>query len=256
MLRIRLGTCSTQVSHMLPIECRRRSFYTVEADLRRNPSDLEFVNQAEVLRHSSVPGAYIRAGTHHHALEGLGAPLSFGLPELRGKPALIVGVNEDESELLDIYGLSERYVSSRAKDLLLGIDPGAFEFAECATADGVGRLIEPYWMMDVIRVVEHWDEERSKVLWHRDLRADDPGQADNPLIARLQDLYFPSIAKDEHAFYLLRYPQDFIFDQTIVNAWREAGLTGAFFTPLQPPTSEEAVDADHFYNYPYWSDRD
>jgi len=96
---------------MFSSEEHRRRFYTVEEDLRRNPSDLEFVNQAEVLRHSSVPGAYIRAGTHHHALEGLGAPLCFGLPELRGKPALIVGVNEDESDLLDIYGLSERYVS-------------------------------------------------------------------------------------------------------------------------------------------------
>lgn len=148
---------------MYASEDHRRRFYTVEADLRRNPSDLEFVNQAEVLRHSSVPGAYIRAGMHHHALEGLGAPLCFGLPVLRGKPALIVGVNEDEGDLLDIYGLSERYVSPRAKELLYSIDPDAFEFAECATVDGSGRPLEPYWMMDVIRVVEQWDETRSKI---------------------------------------------------------------------------------------------
>jgi len=240
---------------MFSSEEHRRRFYTVEADLRRNPSDLEFVNQAEVLRHSSVPGAYIRAGTHHHALDGLGAPLCFGLPELRGKPALIVGVDEDESDLLDIYGLSERYVSPRAKELLCSIDPDAFEFAECATVDGAGRPFEPYWMMAVVRVVEQWDEARSKILWHRELFSDDPQQSQNPLIARLQDVYFPSIAQDEHAFHLLRYPDDFIFDETLVTAWREAGLTGAFFTPLQPPTPEEAVEADHFYSYPYWSDR-
>ena len=240
---------------MFSSEEHRRRFYTVEADLRRNPSDLEFVNQAEVLRHSSVPGAYIRAGTHHHALEGLGAPLCFGLPELRGKPALIVGVNEDEGDLLDIYGLSERYVSPRAKELLCSIDPDAFEFAECATVDGAGRPLEPYWMMAVVRVVEQWDEKRSKILWHRELYSDDPQQSQNPLIARLQDVYFPSIAQDEHAFHLLRYTDYFIFDEILVNAWREAGLTGAFFTPLQPPTPEEAVEADHFYSYPYWSDR-
>ncbi len=240
---------------MYASEDHRRRFYTVEADLRRNPSDLEFVNQAEVLRHSSVPGAYIRAGMHHHALEGLGAPLCFGLPVLRGKPALIVGVNEDEGDLLDIYGLSERYVSPRAKELLYSIDPDAFEFAECATVDGSGRPLEPYWMMDVIRVVEQWDETRSKIFWHRELRADDPNQSENPLIARLQDVYFPSISRGEHAFYLLRYPDYFIFDETIVKAWHEASLTGAFFTPLQPPTPEEAVEADQFYSYPYWTDR-
>lgn len=110
-------------------------------------------------------------------------------------------------------------------------------------------------MMAVVRVVEQWDEKRSKILWHRELYSDDPQQSQNPLIARLQDVYLLSIAQDEHAFHLLRYTDDFIFDEILVNAWREAGLTGAFFTPLQPPTPEEAVEADHFYSYPYWSDR-
>lgn len=231
----------------------RRRFYIVGPDMRKNPSDFEFVNIADALINTPFPNAYVRAGSHKYQVEGFKVPSSFGIPHLRTKPALVVGVDKDE--LLDLYGLGERYVSTRAKDLLCQIDPDAFEFAECATVDGAGRPVESYWMMDVIRVVDQFDEERSDVIWCRDFFAGEPEQADNPLLCRINDVYFPSVSSQAHAFYLLRHRRYFIFDAVLADAWRAAGLTGALFTPLQPPSAEEMSDADSFVNYPYWSKR-
>jgi len=231
----------------------RRLFYIVGPDSRKNPSDFEFVNKPDALINTPFPNAYVWAGSHKYQIEGFKAPSSFGIPHLRTKPALVVGVDADE--LLDFYGLGMRYVSTRAKDLLCQIDPDAFEFAECATVDGAGRPVEPYWMMAVIRVVDQFDEDRSDVIWCRDYFSDEPEQADNPLLCRLNDVFFPSVSPKAHAFYLLRYRGGFIFDAVLADAWREAGLKGALFTPLQQPSAEEMSDADSFRNYPYWSKR-
>ena len=239
---------------MQPRNHDRRRFYSVGSDLRLNPSDFEFVNKAQALVPSTVPGAYVLAGNHEYAIEGLGAPLRFGLPTLRAKPALVVGV--DNKELLDIYGFRKPFVSLRAKNLLAEIDPDAFEFAECAAVDGAGGPVEPYWMMDVVRVVDRFDEKRSNVLWHSDLYPGVEEAADNPFLTRLNDVRFPTVREDEHAFYLLRYQTGFIFDEIIVDAWREAGLRGALFTPLQAPMPEERVDAGLFENQPFWSEQE
>ncbi len=222
----------------------RRGFYLVGPDMDYNPSDFAFVNEAEALVNGRM------SGTHEFFLEGREVPISIGLPPLCKTPALIAGADEDQ--LLDMYGLRKRYVSTRAKTLLSSIDPDAFEFAECVTTDGEGIPIEPYWMMDVIRMVDRFDEEHSSVVHFSDRFPDAPG---NPYFLMLNDMHFPDVSAETHAFYLLRYTTRFIFDEVLAAAWRDAGLLGARFSPLQPPTEAEFEQHSSFDNYPYWTER-
>jgi hypothetical protein len=226
----------------------RRRFYVVQGDLRHNPSDYAFVNEDEAL----INGRW--RGRHAHPAPGYRLPFYVGVPELRAKPKLVVGADRDE--LLDIYGFDRNYVSSRAKALLSEIDPQAFEFVECDTVDGNGRAIDPYWMFAVIRVASGFDEARSDFITFKERNPDDPEAATNPTISVLNDIYMPEdFPADAHAFRFVRYRTHIIVDGAIVDAWRAAGLTGAEFTPLQPPTEVDMADHLSFANYPYWTQK-
>lgn len=227
----------------------RRRFYIVGPDLARNPSDAKFANKDTTL----VDGCWI--GKHNFPAPGYRVPFNMGIPAMREKPRLVVAPSRRKP--IDIYGFGNpHFVSSRAKELLQSIDPDAFEFAECDTVNAGGKPIKPYWMMAVIRAVLGFDEERSDFLTLSQLYPEAEDQRDNPNISRLNDIYLPDgFPTDYHAFYFVRYQSYFIFDGTLVDAWREAKLTGALFTPLQPPTKVDRKDELSFWNRPFWSDR-
>ena len=226
----------------------RRRFYIVNPDMRHNPSDYAFVNQDEAL----INGKW--RGRHPHPAPGYRLPFYVGVPEFRAKPKLVVGADRDE--LLDIYGFDRKYISSRAKAVLNEIDPEAFEFVECDTVDGNGRLIDPYWMFAVIRVAPHFDEARSSFITFKERNPDDPEADTNPAISVLNDIRMPEdFPAEAHAFRFTRHRVHMIADGAIVDAWRAAGLIGAVFTPLQPPTEVDMADHLSFANYPYWTQK-
>ena len=158
---------------------------------------------------------------------------------------------------LDYYDFFKPiFISTRAKKLLEGIDPEGFEYAECETINPRGKPIESCWWMDVIRWVETFDEARSDFKWYRDSDPLAPDAQTNPSISDLYHIHMPAGFPDEyHAFWLAHYRIKFVFDEVLVDAWRKAGLTGAAFTPLQPPTDAEFRQQVRFVNYPYWTHR-
>ncbi len=197
------------------------------------------------------------AGRHEHIVPGYRSPFTTGLPPLFGKPAISIRAETDE--VLDLYGFKPYFVSGRAKDLLSRLDPKGFEFAECATFDRSDNPVQPYWMTEAVRVVREFDEERSSFQRYVDANPDTEDPL-NPAIVALNDIYMSAnLPKSYHSFYFPRYAGNFIVDAAIADTWREAGLTGAMFTPIQPPTEDDLgrakKDPDYFYfkNSPYWS---
>ena len=176
-----------------------------------------------------------------------------GLPVFTDRPRLRLSPRR---RLYDFYGTGPYFVSEAARALLEGIDGAAFEFEECETIDKRGGPMASYWLMDVARLIQHFDEARSDfaTAWQRD--PDARAAAPHPAILRLNDIHMlPGFPEEWHAFRLARYGTHFIADAEIVDAWRAAGLSGAEFTPLQPPTARERRSQGRFYNFPYWSDR-
>jgi hypothetical protein len=233
---------------------RRKRLYIFSPDLTLHPNDFQFVNESEAL----ING--VRAGRYEHPIPGYGAPFCTGLPLLREKPRLRIGMldEDDDSdppphELLDAYGFGPHFISGRAKALLSEIDGEGFDFLECDTTDPDGAPVTPYWMMNAIRVVE-FDRERSS--FEHFPQTTYP----TPSVVALNDIYLPRDFPDAyHAFFFSTYQIAFIIDDVIAGAWKQARLTGARFTPLQQPSEEElGAHKQHpdfltFMNYPYWN---
>lgn len=230
------------------IEIRERH-YLVSADHNCNLSDYKFVNKDAAL----IDGRM--AGTHEVAVPELAYPFFYGVPPLNAKPQLIVGLKN--KPLLDVYGLSgQHFISGRAKDLLTEIDPDAFEFVECETVNGQGIPIAAYWMMAVVRVVTDFDRENSDFVTYAQQNPDADDAETNPAIVGLHDIRMSAEkAEDWHAFFLLNYSHQFLFDSILADAWREHEFSGWTLTPLQPPTPQEFEQHLSFYNYPYWTER-
>jgi hypothetical protein len=231
-----------------PSEHARKRYYLVSRHMDSRSAGFDFVNREEAL----IDGR--SAGTHEHRVPGLPHPIIVGVPRFRAKPRVVV-VGSGPSAL-DYYDFMPVFISTRAKELLEGIDPDGFEFAECETVNRRGEPVEPYWWTDVIRLVQEFDEERSDFVRSRDDLSADPEAVANRRISDLYDLHMPDgFPREYHAFWLARYRRYFVFDEVLVDAWRKGGLTGARFTPLQPPTAAEFKHHVHFVTYPYWTER-
>jgi hypothetical protein len=229
-------------------EQARKRYYLVRDDLTDKSPGYEFENRSEVL----VDGRL--AGTHEHRVPGHPMPVLVGIPPLRGKPRLVLGGSGKRAR--DYYGSNPVFISSRAKRLIEGIDPDGFEFVECETVTRTGDSVEPYWWANVVRWVDKFDEARSGFEWTRDRFPDMADAQNNPSMFRLYDIRMPEgFPADSHAFWLAHYLNYAVFDEVIVDAWRAAGLTGAIFTPLQPPTQAERKLAHLFVNAPYWTEK-
>lgn len=231
-------------------EHARKRYYLVQENRADTASGYSFANQEEAL----VDGR--RVGHHEHRVPGSPHPVFVGIPRLREKPRLVILGKVQYAR--DYYSVGSRpvFVSTRARELLERIDPGGFEFAECTAVTRRGDSLEPYWWMDVIRWVEKFDEARSHFEWTRDRFPEAPDARNNPTMFRVYDIHMPAGFPEEyHAFWLAHYRNQAVFDDVLVDAWREAGFTGARFTPLQPPTKVDFKDHLSFVNYPYWTDK-
>jgi hypothetical protein len=225
----------------------RKRYYLVSRDMDPRSAGFSFE-----LDHALIDGR--RAGTHEHTIPGRPHPVYLGVPLLREKPRVVV-VGRGPTAL-DYYDFMPVFISTPAKELLERIDPAGFEFAECETVDRRGKPVEPYWWMEVIRLVHEIDEERSEFVRYRDRNPLDPEAQASRAISHLYDIHMPEGFPEEyHAFWLADSRPHFVFDGVLVDAWREAGLTGARFTPLQPPTAAELEHHLRFVNSPYWTNR-
>jgi hypothetical protein len=230
-------------------ERARKRYYLVSRHMVPESGGLTFTNEKEAL----VDGR--TAGTHEHWEQGHAYPIFVGVPPFREKPRLVIGGSGPTA--LDYYDFFKPiFISNRGKKLLEGIDPEGFEFAEFDTVNRRGKRIEPYWWMDVIRWVEKFDEERSDFRWYRDANPLAPDAHTNASASDLYDIHMPEGFPDEyHAFWFAHYRIKYVWDEVLVDAWRNAGLTGASFTPLQPPTEAEFKERFRFVNAPYWTNR-
>ena len=160
-----------------------------------------------------------------------------GLPEMCERPRLRLTARR---QLLDFYGYGPYFVSARAREYLLSVDPTAFEFVECETVGAKGETLEPYWMMDIARLVMNFDEQASEFITYAERNPDAPDATTNPLISELIDIRLMAGFPDDHrAFRFSRYIRCFVADEILVDGWIKAGLRGAEFTPLQRPTVAE-----------------
>ena len=217
----------------------RKRYYIFSQDFRTPFGELDFLNEAEVL----VEGRL--RGRREHDVRVYRTGFATGLPRLLGKPRIRVGAQPDTPQ--DLYGAKPWFISGRAKALIDGIDPDGIDLAECDTFDRSGNRIAPYWMIDATRIVEEFDEARSSF------------ETLNRGIVLLNDIYMLADLPDGyHSFYFPRYGSYFIVDALFADSWRAAGLVGAVFTPLQPPTEfdlgadKEEPDYLSFINYPFW----
>jgi hypothetical protein len=255
-----------------PFDPTRPRYYMVDTDVLRSTHDFDFVNEDIMWeqRHSVELGDYrvyrgkpsdvkVFAGRDAEGYDCYYTGPSHLPNALPAKPILKVGLR---NKPLDVYGSpKDLYVSNRAKQLLEGIDPNAFEFIECDAFTRGKVALEPYWIMNVIGLVQALDEAHSVFR--------EVGGKAGPIpagravgIMNLYEAYMlPEEVKDKHAFYLLKYKSHYIFDEVIVDAWRAAKFTGLRFSPLQPPTKKELkmpyyINSDYFYEdgRKYWED--
>lgn len=238
----------------IPYDPERKRYYLVDADLRRNPSDFELLNAEEIypLTENTFEGRHlpITAGRYRCEVGGGMHPRSYGLPPLRATPRLFVA---RKNRPLDAYGLGKLYVSSRARDLLLAIDPEAFEFAECETLSRPSVAVEPYWMVENVRPVEGFDEARSVFRMTKGFDGMTGEPYEGPYWAALVDIHMkPDLPEAYHAFFFPRYSHHMIFDHVLADAWRSAGFSGWSFTPLQPPAPKERKPYLYGDSFGYW----
>jgi Protein of unknown function (DUF1629) len=236
-----------------PVDPTRKRFYLVDTDVHRSTTDLELLNENELLGPESPSACKSVRVFSCKDVDGRDQYYSgtFGLPKFYATPRIKVG---SRNKLLDFYIRSGRkYVSPRAKTLLESIDPDAFDFVECDTITRHKVQIEPYWMLAVKRAVTEFDEERSV---YRERGGRDPRPVPANLAVTITNIYdirmSPDMPDNYHAFYLIKYLRHFIFDEVIVDAWRAAKFNGLMFSPLQPPTTQELKFPLYYLNSRYF----
>jgi len=109
-------------------------------------------------------------------------------------------------------------------------------------------------MMAVVRLVEKFDQERSVFEWNSGIDGVTKVPYHGPYISRLYDIHMlPDMPSSFHAFLFARIQSLMIFDEVLVDEWRDRRFLGWRFTPLQRPTAKEhRVQAMDMDQYEYW----
>lgn len=228
-----------------------RRFYLVEIDhYNRGAYKFEFPNQDALLPH--LPD---RRGTHRFQTTQAAVIGHVGILPWPGVPKVVIG--RGSTKPLDFYTSFTLLVSDRIKQLFEAMDPGAFEFLAVEASQGKPGDIGPYWMFDVIRVLDCIDEARSEIVYYEMPRDPITGAYEIDPSTRayrhfLQVTMRPELADDHLALRPLPGPQFMIFDGRLVDAIRAIGATGFGFCPLQMPTGKELSKAYRLQNWSHW----
>ncbi|MGF7152153.1 hypothetical protein FHS96_005822 [Sphingomonas zeicaulis] len=223
----------------------RRLYFAMDEDAAASPGDYKFLNRREVLDHD-MPLRGLR--TYHDYERGV--DIRFGLPKLNATPSIIFG--QLRHQVKDFYRSAFTIVSNAAKEIMLQVDPSGIEFAKCAAVDWEGNPLNPYWLVAETRIDQIHDHERSVVRYANQLGGDARHWVPRG-ISDIYDLSMPdNFNESTRIFSLKGASQTLIVDEVLVTAWRAAGLTGAEFTPLYPPTAADRERHMRVYNRSYW----
>ncbi len=194
-----------------------RKFYILDIDFNiPSYKDYIFVNEKEVTPSAIGNPHGGRFGSHEF---GLGITPYSATPRLK--------FNARKKNFLDIYlGLETVFYSNRMKTLLEEIDPGAFEWLEIEAVHGKGDpSLAPYWIGDVVRVLDCVDEVKSDIEYHK---VDwDPNYHGYKTLKNL--VMNPDLSPDHHIFRLRYTFRDIIVDDVIRDAVIGSKYRGCVF---------------------------
>jgi hypothetical protein len=196
---------------------KARKFYIISYSLRHRKADFEVENK----------NALIAASGALHPPSSLGTYALFPPPGRRGfpvyheRPRVIIGKRRSgpppsDIELYHSYWLT----SDRLKSLFESIDPPAFAFLACDVNLRDGSPGPVYWLCDVVRVLEAFDESTVQ-----EFRS---GIKKAGLIGDKTLVFNEIVIGDAHIFRTPYSPNVFC-DQVMKDACKAAGMKGVQF---------------------------
>ena len=124
-------------------------------------------------------------------------------------------------------------VSDRLKVLFEALDASAFAFQSCDVLTSRGSAGPTYWLCDVVRVLEAFDEQTSQRLRQNRLKF--------PSLRTARLLYFDAVAIGKaHIFRNPYWIPDIFCDQFVKDACKRAGIKGLRFVDCTPKTARKA----------------
>lgn len=191
-----------------------KKFYVFDFNMKYRPDVIKLTNAAAIdLRAPEGQSCGFRA-----------------LPEA---PRLVVEHKKGSRALLDIslpyLGDGKFYVSARLKSVIERLDPNSCRFVECKATMSDGTPGPEYWICDVVRVLEAFDEEYSSFV-----RIRRPGQDWLYSIDYPYPLFIKDDVVDNAHLFRLKLPGRPIVtrpycDETLRALCKEAGVTGIDF---------------------------
>lgn len=151
-----------------------------------------------------------------------------GFPAYPEKPRVVIGKRKSgpppsDIELFHSYWL----VSDRLKSVFEAVDGQAFAFQECDVRRADGSAGPPYWLCDVVRVLEAFAEPTMREIEHYRERT---GLQYRGFLTTRETLVFDEGAIGDHHTFRTPYSADDVFcDQVMKDACAQAGIKGIKF---------------------------
>ncbi|ULO25002.1 DUF1629 domain-containing protein [Methylocystis sp. SB2] len=226
----------TQAAAEIAAETRRMrgrkpkapQYYKFNAALNVRPPYFKLANEARLQECGSLlaelgwPDGYARLPRHPWRLPDYREPPLLLFDKKFGRPARDVE-NQD--------GLW--FVTSAMKAFLGRVDPGACEFRKCDTVWSSGEAGPEYWLCSVTRLLFGWDVidlEKSKNMTVV-IRPD--GFPSYPVTGGYPFIHLKSDAVGSaHLFRIVGLGEAIFCDQTLKDAYKEAGIKGGDFLKI------------------------
>src|SRR5262249_54662162 len=117
-------------------------------------------------------------------------------------------------------------ISNRAKAVFQSVDPEGFGFVRCEVWLPDGLVNPPFWLCDVMRVIDAVDEEASQLTIYYD-KTD--GTKRYRLMGGARVVFKEDLVGSAHVFRMAHMEPSIFCDQEIRDACKAAGLKGLSF---------------------------
>jgi hypothetical protein len=214
---------------------KARKFYIISYSLRHKLADFEVENQNVLVAASGA--LYPPSSLGAHAL--FPPPGRRGFPVYPERPRVVIGKRRNgpppsDIELYHSYWL----ISDRLKSMFETIDLPAFAFQECDVSLRDGSPGPVYWLCDVVRVLEGFDESTVDAFRR--------GIKDAGLLGDKTLVFNEAVIGDSHIFRTPYSPAIAFCDQVMKDACKAAGIKGVqFFDCFGKVTSITRPPAAH-----------
>ncbi len=219
------ATMTTPSVQKMPMQRRAkiRKFYTISWSYFHGLADFEVENLQVLV---GGPGALYPPG-------GRGPAARRGFPKYPENPRVVIGKRRkgpppSDIELFHCYWL----ISDRLKLLFESVDPPAFAFQVCDVTLRDGSTGPVYWLCDVVRVLEAFDERTSQELRRS------PNKFYSLKNARSL-IFDETVIEELHIFRTpYSYTSGSVFcDQSMKDAFKAASIKGVRFVDCTPRRS-------------------